>query len=189
MARTPGGGAEGGADTGRPCAGVGEKVELEGGPRSMFSIRHNIRMGHNVWSLGGPAHPTTLRAGSRVPSTWRAAREEHGRQGDPNNAPPRGPPSWLVGALHSWEERSTVGLCCVALPNKGRCESNQSVQRRYPAIFTVARCMNAAELARGGVAGEAASGGTAADVAQGEDDSGLGDDSTLHDLGAFGVFG
>ena len=46
-----------------------------------------------------------------------------------------------------------------------------------------------AELARGGVAGEAASGGTAADVAQGEDDSGLGDDSTLHDLGAFGVFG
>ena len=46
-----------------------------------------------------------------------------------------------------------------------------------------------AELARDGVAGEAASGGTAADVARGEDDGGLGDDSTLHDLGAFGVFG
>ena len=46
-----------------------------------------------------------------------------------------------------------------------------------------------AELARDGVAGEVASGGTAADVARGEDDGGLGDDSTLHDLGAFGVFG
>ena len=51
------------------------------------------------------------------------------------------------------------------------------------------RAPRQAELVRGGVAGEAASGGTAADVAQEEDDSGLGDDSTLHDLGAFGVFG
>ena len=39
------------------------------------------------------------------------------------------------------------------------------------------------------VAGEAGGGTAAGDVAQGEDDSELGDDSTLHDLGAFGVFG
>ena len=37
--------------------------------------------------------------------------------------------------------------------------------------------------------GEAKGGCTVADVAQGEDESELGDDSTLHDLGAFGVFG
>ena len=76
--------------------------------------------------------------------------------------------------------------------------SQRQQRRKWPIQRTEALLRNAAaaqrrarqaELARDGVAGEAASGGTAADVARGEDDGGLGDDSTLHDLGAFGVFG